>query len=130
MCLALTSYFTVAIYRYLRGLRECSFEFEHIVFIFIGFLVDKDGFVLKMVDFTKSGSTGFIETAFFESVFNADSTDVDLVEVRKFLPSYHGLQQLSINGDHCILHVLKLVISFLCISFNELSPYHWFALFI
>ena len=76
-----------------------------------------------MVDFTKSGSTGFVEAAFFESIFSADSTDVDLVEVRKFLPSYHGLQQLSINGDHCILNFLNLVISFLCISFREVS--HW-----
>ena len=69
---------------------------------FVGFLVDKDGYVLKMVDFTKSGSTGFVETAFFESIFNSDESEKDFVELREFLPSYHGLQQLSIGGEHCI----------------------------
>jgi len=64
------------------------------------FLVDKDGYVLKMVDFTRSGSTGFVETAFFESIFNSDESEKDFVELREFLPSYHGLQQLSIGGEH------------------------------
>ena len=56
-----------------------------------------------MVDFTKPGSTGFVETAFFESIFNADDKETELVEIRKFLPSYHGLEQLNFGGEHCIL---------------------------
>lgn len=70
-----------------------------------GFLVDKDGFVLKMVDLSTAGSCGFTEAGFFGSIFNADDDETELVAIRQFLPSYHGLMQLAIGGEKCILFV-------------------------
>lgn len=77
-------------------------------FNFSGFLVDEDGFVLKMVDFATAGSCGFTETGFFESIFNADETERELVEARKFFPFYHGLLHLNFGGEKCILTIIIL----------------------
>ena len=63
--------------------------------------MDKDGYVLKMVDFTRS--TGIVETAFFERIFNVEDDEPELKELQHFLPKYYGIQQINVNGEKCIL---------------------------
>lgn len=75
------------------------------------FLTDEKGHVLKMVDMSQP--TGVAETSFFEKVFNQKQKNKDLENLKKFLPQYFGLLQITVNGEKlCYLQLENLLAGF------------------
>ena len=72
-------------------------------------MTDEKGHVLKMVDMSQP--TGVAETSFFEKVFNQKQKNKDLENLKKFLPQYFGLLQITVNGEKRILETCLLNMS-------------------
>ena len=63
--------------------------------IISGCLEVEDGTILKHVQCPPKGQR---ELDFYENVFNKDSTDEVLLELRLLVPKYHGLVESETNG--------------------------------